>query len=334
MTSRLSRRIAAKALLETGATPFSAVEPGRQARFARTVGPASGAAAQPSAAFPPFHVYDPPVMRSAPPTPPLPPNGVTDQIEARSVDVEWPSSAGLLLLKEVQVYTTTRRWGALDVYLADPSLIGPGMLLTIRVYAIAAQSPPVLVATGRVGHFALAPGGAGEAMTRPLWVCAARAQADRYVVTHQVEATTPAGLPGASGQTSSVTVVASNVSDDAPPWLGTIRLGVTASTSVLRTPLDAELLEIQGIVGEAVATPRYLHVYQRPVADSPFAGKVPEFCFPLGAGVGAGGGFGGSWRFAPGMRPQGPNNFWHILASTTALTTTQAGDCLFQAVLR
>ncbi len=308
--------------------PADSIAVPNRASFPRTLPPVDPGLAAVREASPFVNVYDPPVQ----PTPPiphaLPPTGVTDDIEARTFDVPWPSLGGLLTGQEVAVYTTVQQWPAVDVYIQDLNLIRPGEVMTVRVYAISATAPPTLVASGRYGRFSLAGGGAGEALRVPLWVAAARSLASRFLVTLQLENTTAAF----SGQFTTVTIVGTSIAENAPPMLGAVRFGTVVSDgSTMVSGKDAELLMVEGVVGEAVAAPRYLHVHCRVGA---IATKPPQFCFPLGAGIGAGGGFGGSFLFPPGLRPQGPSPTFQIAASSTAQITTAVTDCAIQGLFR
>jgi hypothetical protein len=322
MADRFSRnRFPASSVL----VPQTIALPNR-ASFPRTLPPVDPSLADPSAGQPFPNVYDPPVQ----PTPPLPhalpPTGVTEAVEARTLDIPWAQAGGLLTGQETTVYTTTQQWPALDVYVQDLNLIKPGETMSIRVYAISAAAPPTLVASGRYGHYSVAGGGAGQALRVPLWVAAARCLASRFQVTIQLEGTVGAF----NGQFTTVTVVGTLLSNSAPPWLGTARFGIGVSTGTLASAVDGEILMVQGTCDPAVATPRYLNVHCKSGA---IAGVAPQFSFPLGAGVG-GGGFGGMWEFPPGLRPIGTSGIWQIAASSTSATTTAAADCQVQGVYR
>lgn len=259
------------------------------------------------------------------------PNGADAQV----VDVTWPTqgSPPLVVSGEQRVLATSTPSRALDVYLSDSNLILPGMVLSVRIYALNAGSQAALVASGRVGHHSLAGGGGGQVIAVPLWVAAARvANATQFLVTFEVEGTTLAALPAGSGQRTTLTIVASDSPVDVPPLLGAVRLGPTASGTTWTTPRDAELLMLQGLVGAAVATPRYIHVHERTGA---IAGLAPTYVFPLGAGVAAagGGGFGGTFWFPPGLRPYGVRSY-QIAISSVALTTTAVADCPLQGLVR
>lgn len=314
----------------------ASVQRGAIAQFPRTPGGQNAAIAQPQAALPPVAAFEPVLSTGAPPALALPSTGVTTDCEAKTVQVTWPTSQAappLLLSKEVPVYTFTRQWRACDVYIQDTNLLLPGMVLSIRVYAVGtSQGAPTLVASGRVGLFSIAAAGAGQVIRVPLWIAAARSQAQHFQVTFQVEATTVAALPASSAQFSTITCVGTNEANDVPPLLGACRLGPTATATTWTTALDAELLMVQAVIGEAIVTPRYLHVHERSGA---IAGLRPMYCFPLGAGamVEGGGGWGGTFWFPPGLRPYGVG-FYQVCVSSTANTTTAVVDCDVQGLYR
>ncbi len=293
------------------------------------------------AGLPRVPVYDPPLGVAASAQPSLPASGVTSGIEARTVRVVWPTTATGAVNpgEEIIVYSFTRQWRAVDVYIQDTNAFSLGLVLSIRIYAISAESAPILVASGRVGNVIAA----ASTLRIPAWVAAARSVSDRFMVTMTLGVIPVAGsgVPAAAAQFSDITCVGSNEANDVPPLLGTIPFtGAGAETGIIETgaagvPMgvpDPELVMVQAIVGPAVAAPRYLHVHDRTAA---IAGLVPLYVFPLGAGVAAvgGGGFGGTFWFPPGLRSNGLG-MWQVAVSSAMGTTTAVADCLLQGLVR
>jgi hypothetical protein len=302
--------------------------PHTDARFPRTPAGANDAAARRAEALPLVDAYVPPIRPAIGQMAPLPATGITDEIEVRTVQAIWPILPDLSVTDaEVQIYTTQRHWKALDVYFDDANVLPASGVFTFRVYAISAQGVPTIVATGRLGnglYLGTSP------LVVPMWVAAARAEADRFIVTMQLSGFAETSI----GQVSTVTVVASNRADAAPPWLGAIRFLSTIGTSLLVSLPDAELLMVQAVIDPLVATPRYLHVHQ--TTDNPGPFMAPAFCFALPP-VSQGGG--GTWFFPPGLRSWGEkgipgHNAWCLMGSTTAFFTTATADVALQGVFR
>lgn len=307
--------------------------PSGRASFPRTPGVANPAAAQPASALPLVSVFDPPIQAPAAPTPALPSAGLGENYEAKTITFPWPG-VGLLSQGEQDVYSTKGQWSACDVYIQDANVLTPSMIISIRVYAIGAQGARTLVASGRYGSFSLGMAGAAQATKVPIWIAGARSQSGNFQVTFQIESSiaVPA-FPAAAGQTSAISVVASNRSDTVPDGVGAIPFAPTVNGVSGLTAQDPELLWVSGALVETVATPRYLHLHA--LLTNP-AGLSPRYCFPLGAGVkvAGGGGFGGMFPFPAGTRPQGLVNAYQLVASSTAATTTVVTDVAIQGMYR
>lgn len=305
--------------------------PGGVASFPRTpaaVSPLAAAALRPVL----LNVYDPPVQPAVLAPAAIPSSGVAEDVEVRTFDVLWPNDGAILAPNtEVVVYATTRQWPALDVYIQSADVMTTGQVMTVRVYALSVEGERTLISSGRVGHL-----DAIQALRVPVWICAARAQATRFLVTFALGAGNPQILPALAGQSSSITIVGTNEANDAPELLGAIPFASVALASSALTSVgieDACLLMAQATLGAAVAAPRYLHVHNKTGA---LAASTPVFCFPLGAGVAAngGGGFGGTWWFPGGWRPGGADNLIQLAVSSTADVTTLAADCVIQGMAR
>jgi hypothetical protein len=223
------------------------------------------------------------------------------------------------------VYATQRRWRGVDVYISQLGLQGSFSVFTVRVYAIVPGGLRVLVETGRLGRFSEF--GANIAPVAPLWVAAARAQATYFEVT--VELQQDAGGPALTGDVT-VTVVASNEANPPPEWLGVLRLSPGASAgplSSLSLP-NPELVALHAVPAVGVAAPRYLHVHDVVSTAGPLGGS-PAFCLPICGPTGAPAGNG-----ITKLRYRSAAGAFVIYASSTALITTQANDCVIQAVMR
>jgi hypothetical protein len=259
----------------------------------------------------PFDGYRPPVTPEYRPPAPPPQGQVTPGTEYFSQTINAPGDS-----VEQRIYTTQQQWRAVDVYVDVPDPMKPETVITIRVYALIGGQRTV-VATGRLGNISQL-----FVLTKafPTWVAAARAQSTKFEITLEHQ-----GL--ALGGRVTVSLVATNLANDPPAWVGDIRAsaaGAAVIVNSVRIP-DPELVIVQGAINEGVVGARFLHIHDRPFG-SPFAGLIPAFSIPLGNA----GGQGGSWPLP--FRSQ--SGFIVVVPSSTNAVTTEVFDCSVQAVFR
>ncbi len=272
----------------------------------------------------PFAPYDPQVPGLPPETEAPPTLGVGETYEAQTIPILWSAFAAGT---GVAVYVTKKRWRACDVYLATPNAVPADAIFSVLVYALA-QGGRTLVASGRMRQ-STEDGVGATRLTVPTWVCAARANAERFEVVVFYESFT---APAAT-DVLNVTVVATDEAVDPPPWVGCVRgsLQIAGAAPIIwgggaaTGGLAAELVYVQGMNGAAAA--RWLHVHD--IEGALYPGRAPELIFPLGAAIGSG--YAGEVK---GFRCTNEYRGIVIVASSTMLTTTQANDCAFQAIIR
>ncbi len=236
--------------------------------------------------------------------------------EAFSQSYAWPIDTDLT------VYTTSKRWRAIDVYVNQISPQPALSAFSVFVYAILPGGMRTLVASGRLGHFSGAP---TATPLLPLWIASARAVASRYEVVLRYSSASGGGV---NGEQIGITVIAADEAVEAPPFLGAIPLSVVHTTALSTTDLSLpELLAVSGSKGEAVASPRFIHVLEGSAAA---AGRAPVFSFPLGDEAAAGGG--GFAEF--GMQYRSLSGFLRVVPSSTVAVCTPVADCYVQALVR
>jgi hypothetical protein len=271
-----------------------------------------------------------PAPDAAPPPPPLPAgDSETDGVVFQpAVYSAWPN----VLQK---LFTTSRRWRAIDVYVdmsGDPAApVPPQGILSIYVFAVTQVGQVAvrtLVATGRLAGPSLAQFGS-------TWVCAARC------VSKQFEVCATYSFGGAPVVAPlKVVYVASDEAVDPPPLLGAIPLaggpaGLTygmAATATLGsfsvpTLPNPEVVAVQAYINEAVVAPapRYLHMFDS-AAPVIINGTAPRLAWPLGSTPGDG-------IFDFKVRYRTPRGL-AFRASSTAATLTAVADCSMIAWIR
>lgn len=273
----------------------------------------------------PVAPYDPPALAPQLGPPPNPILGAGDDYEAfATVPTLWPA-----FQIEQTIYTTKKRWAALDVYLEIPTgAILTNACFTLRVYAIASSGARTLVSSGRYGRLQNN-GGASVTFPGPVWICAARAQAERFEVTILFDAP----IAAAGTETYRVSGVASDEAVEAPAWVGVIRATATAALAnqlFLNIAGISTLMPSPEVVGisaaNGAAAARWLHLYDQ-ATNAGIAGGTPQLCFPMGSATGQG--------FVDNTFRYRPMSGGIILAvSSTLATTTLAADCTLNALFR
>lgn len=238
---------------------------------------------------------------------------ITDRSEVYGQQVGWPSG-------EAKIYTTSKAWKAIDVYLSTTNQVPFNGVFTVRVYAVLPAGIRTLIATGRYGRFSQAVAAVAPPQGAA-WVCAARAQASTFEVTLEFRTT-----PGVAPQQVAIALCASDEALTPPAWVGVLRLAanVDNALSTFGQVPSPELIMVQGAVNQGVAAARWLHVHDRGTAV--LAGLPPAFCFALGSAPGQG----GTWP----MSFRGVSSRLDVVCSSTADVTTQVVDCTIQALVR
>jgi hypothetical protein len=282
----------------------------------------------------PIPVYDAPNV----PLPDASPvSNVSDDAEVARIDaIPWPRS------KQVSVYTTQRRWRAIDVYVqtseANPAagIIGgqsavSGNLLTVFVYAIN-RGMRTVIASGRRYIYDDA-----NVPPWPLHIAAARALAERFeVVTHLRQAAAAGNLAG----TISVSVLASDESTEPRANVGAFMANGAQALSGLvfggagstLAPAPFELLAISAVNDAGAGAPRWVHVYDTTnvANDVTLNGSFPLFAYALPE---EGTSEGQPLIIDTSALPKfvyGPR----VVASSTPGATTAAGDVFLNAMVR
>lgn len=255
-----------------------------------------------------------------------------DAAEAGEPYEAYTQTVGVPRLVESSVYTTARRWRAIDVYASFGEGRQPGAVLTVRVYAVM-KGARVLVASGRIGPESTVDPITLLVETKSRWVAGARASASFYEVTLY-------GGPAASITLTDqvqVSIVATDQAVELPNGLGgdafspTMVAGGALDLNVIGDDAwpDAELLWATYAVDEALgAASRYLQVFDQ--AAAPVLGDVPILSWEIHSGHG---GVAGviPWPAAPCYRFRKAG--W-LRASSTFSTLTAAADVALNAWVR
>lgn len=266
----------------------------------------------------PFAGYVPPPAALAAQIPRGGAGGERLDYESWGDTVDWPIAG------EVTLWTSEKRWRAVDVYATLPVDLPLGLLFSFFVYAVLPSGVRTLVSSGRLGKLTTAAAG-----MLPTWVAAGRGQAVKWEVTCRASGSITADK-------ISVAIVASDEANEPPEWVGLVPCGFNTvnplvNTSVRTTSIFMpELVRVEGVVGAAVAAPRYLHIHDAGAGS--MAGVTPLISLPLGAGVGAGGGFGGQWKV--NLRTSTINGIFQVVVSSAAGVTALVVDCSVQAWAR
>lgn len=230
------------------------------------------------------------------------------------------------------VFSTTRRWRGVDVFLARPAfeadIVSP--LIRLSVFAYIEGMDRVLVATGIYRHNS-AP---GLPVTPSSWLCAARVAADRFDIELSLNGT-PLD-PGVDAV--DVGIIATDELVEAPRDLGAVPMLDTAvlldSTARAPTPVVGdpgyEVVAVQATMA-AGAAPRWLHLHNiNSVNPLDLNGQAPRFAFGMPA-IGHSAYSDEEWlrtiRFDTGLA---------ACSSSTGYTTTIAavGDVAYQVWFR
>jgi len=257
----------------------------------------------------------PPQMKAPGSSTPAIPDGVGYEMDSRSF--AFPMD---MTNQEQPVWSTTRRWKAIDVYVAPQCVIATFHgELSIFVYAETAGIRS-LVASGRIdlanqGNF-------GRPVSLPAWVCGGRSETTNYLVTYSFTDALQVLLVPQQGAFN-VTCVASDRADPVPAGIGEFvapTVGGSFGTlgALASFPGKSELVALGG--ANTVAAARWLHVHDRiaPVVPAGLAGLTPRITFPMGAVIGD-----GFYTRDIRFRARGA---LMVVCSSTALTTTAAAD--------
>lgn len=272
--------------------------------------------------------YDPPAPVGAPPQP-VPLLGEADSYESRTV--QWQFEGNV----RASLYTTRRRWRAIDVYLDFSSIqvaSRAGACFSVLVYALGQQSR-TLVASGRAGRWPL---GTNLALPPPVWICGARAVAERYEVEAWYSDSGPLPLLSA---TVPVTVIASDEMVEVPERVGVVPLSDTGAVNTIlssATPIQAipypEVVGVSGTNGAggtaAAPVPRWLQMFDQALPLAP--GTAPTIEWPLGS-VDGDGVVDREIRYRGAFNELGAV---HFRASSTPGTLTAVFDCPMQVLIR
>lgn len=147
------------------------------ARFPRTSAPVPPVKGAQAAGLPRvvLQAYNPPVIAQAPPLPLIVNDGVGDDYESAYREVKSVNVPGGTGGNVLSVYTTQRRWQAVDVYIAtNHQAASVVSWISVAIYAIT-RGVRTLVATGRVR------GGSANASTF-IRTASARVQADKFEI--------------------------------------------------------------------------------------------------------------------------------------------------------
>lgn len=287
--------------------------------------------------------YSPPVTPVAPQAPAAEVGRASD-FEAFTYRIPQPSNAQVY-----PIYKTHRRWRAIDVFVnTDIAVMLAGTIISVFVYAIAAQGARTLVASGRLGNVAGGfYGGANMQFgVAPTWVAAARTEAQQFEIEASIIWNPNSGQSALLSELD-ITIMATDEAVDAPPLLGMIgaqsvvdglgfpgfttnALFATGDPSVYRP----ELVGVQASIDEDVTSARWLHFYDMPVLASLPANSTPLMSWPLGPAAGYGvTDWNVRWRCLPPSGNQLGRGIV-LLGSSTAAKTTVATDVTIQGFYR
>lgn len=237
--------------------------------------------------------------------------------ESCLVDVPCPNST------RVPVYTTSKRWKAIDVYLAQPTFaLGAGAVLRVHVYAVT-EGVRTLVGTGCYRDVPIVPSDPSQ------WLVAVRQAADRYDVELSYN-----DLPGSETDRVQLAVVASDEAQDSPLVLGAMAVGPTtnliSNVNAFAVLAPSDPLELVGLTAAAIVPQRYLHVHDLG-STAAVAGAAPRMVIGFPS-------VGSSVDVEPSalMRAKRFSNGVCLAISTTPGETTLAGvgDVAFQGWVR
>lgn len=288
--------------------------------------------------------YSPPVTAVAPAAPAAE-VGRAGDFEAFTYRIPVPANAQVY-----PVYKTHRRWRALDVFVnTDIAVMLSGTIISVFVYAIAAQGARTLVASGRLGNVAGGfYGGANMQFgVAPTWVAAARTEAQQFEIETSIIWNPNSGQSALLSELD-ITIMATDEAVDAPPLLGMVPMGTDVSDGLAFPGLTTnagfgsgspsifrpELVGVQASIDATITAPRWLHFYDMPVLASLPANSTPVLSWPLGPAAGYGiTDWDVRWRCLP---PSGAELGRGIvlLASSTAGKTTVATDVTVQGFYR
>jgi hypothetical protein len=225
-----------------------------------------------------------------------------------------------------RVFSTTRRWRGIDVFIARPTFTPSATaLLRVKIFAVVEGMDRVLVASGILRHNSFDP-------TPSTWICGARVACDRFDVEFSCNES-PAS-PGVDAV--DIGVIASDELVELPPEIGAVSLTdtprITTDTNKAPTILTGDPgYELVSVHATAIAAARWLHIHDQDSVDPIFlTGIAPVFSFGFSA-------IGESvpdvsrallrgYRFTTGLA---------AIASSTAGTTTPAvGDVAYQLFFR
>jgi hypothetical protein len=188
---------------------------------------------------------------------------------------------------ERSVYSTRKRWRAVDVYCVPPTMPA-GTFLRFRVYAIADGVGRVLVASGFLSS---TPANVSTVRLRR-WVCAARAICDRFEITVQ-----SIGFLSIAGEEMQVSCVASDEATEVPLYVGAADLFDPANASIATTRILPSAgaasdpsydTEIVGIFGaNDTGAPAFIQIHDD-VTTVPTAAPVIVVAVPDGGSVAVG----------------------------------------------
>lgn len=300
---------------------------------------------QPAIGFNPrVQPYSPPVTPVAPPAPAAEVGRAAD-FEAFTYRIPQPANTTVY-----PVYKTHRRWRALDVYVnTDIAVMLSGTVISVFVYAIAAQGARTLVASGRLGNVqgGFYNGANMQFGVAPTWVAAARSQAQQFEIEASITWNPNSGQSALLSELD-ITVMASDEANDPPPLLGMVPLSTDVASGLsfpglttnggfgsgIPSMFRPELVGVQASIDDGDTGPRWLHFYDMPVLAALPANSTPVLSWPLGPGPGYGiTDWDVRWRCLP---PSGTEVGRGIvlLGSTTATKTTVATDVTIQGFYR
>lgn len=231
--------------------------------------------------------YDPPVPPALLEQAQAPEQGLDKSYESSTIIVPWPEPTPPQKL--FSVYTTRKRWRAIDVFVekTDDSVSMADTMLSVVVYGRSQNGRRAVVASGRFGPTTTF-GGIDEGAIK--WVASARTVSERYEVAIHLRRNNES--PALTGQLK-VTVVASDEMTEAPPTVGCVLANsiVTSElvwgTGSLYPPPPLELISLWGVVGESVEDPRYIGIVDDN-SEVSLSGATASLIFPLGSSGGQG----------------------------------------------
>jgi len=249
-------------------------------------------------------------------------------IETYNVTVDPLPFGSNLVPVELLVYTTHRRWKAIDVF-ATPTV--PTTFtgsLNFYIYGIN-EGRRALLTSGRMDLTANSIATGPLQISVPTWVAGMRSVAQTYQVVFSLTAPGPVGQQVGSVQ---ITIAASDRADPVPDWVGTLRVaGTQINGFALNTPRPTQT-EIVGLAWtNLAAAARWLHIYETVavIGTNPafFAGMTPNVAiFGAGSAIGA--------AFADRLFRYRTRGQFLMFGSSTGSTSTAATDVHIEAVLR